>query len=89
MKRNNMTNQIAKVKSMMQVLKDIDQPIINELIVTKIICSLPPSYNNIMVTWENFPRNDQTICKITMHLFKHEHLIKIRGMTMMEITFFT
>ncbi len=78
-KGNNMTNQIAKVKSMVQVLKYINQPIINELIITKIICSLPPSYNSIIVTWDNFPRNDQTICKITMHLFKHEHLKKVQG----------
>jgi hypothetical protein len=62
-KGNNMANQIAKVKSTVQVLKDIDQPIINELIITKIICSLPPKYNNIMATWDSLivPRSDQTI----------------------------
>jgi hypothetical protein len=78
-KGNNMTNQLAKVKSMVQVLKDIDQSIINELLITKIICSLPSSYNSIMVTWDNFPRSDQTIHMITMCLFKHEHLIKVQG----------
>ncbi len=78
-KGNNVTNQIANVKNMVQVLKDIDWPIINELIITKIICSLPSSYNSIMVTWDSFPKSDQTIHIITMHLFKHEHLIKIWG----------
>jgi hypothetical protein len=64
---------------MVQVLKDIDQSIINELLITKIICILSLSYNSIMVTWDNFPRSNQTIHMITMRLFKHEHLIKAQG----------
>jgi hypothetical protein len=42
---------------------------------------LPPKYNNIMATWDSLivPRSDQTIRWITMHLFKHEHLIKLQG----------
>jgi hypothetical protein len=32
-----------------------------------------------MLIWDSFSKSDQTICIITMHLFKHEHLIKVQG----------
>jgi hypothetical protein len=51
---------------MAQVLIDIGQPIIDEMIIIKSICSLPLSYNNIVVTWDNLPTIAQTIRTFTM-----------------------
>jgi hypothetical protein len=51
---------------MSHALKDIGKPITNEMIITKIICSLPPSYNNIVEAWDNLPRISQTIRGLTM-----------------------
>ena len=41
---------INKVLSMGNLLKDLGQLIAEEMLVTKIVCSLPPSYNSIITT---------------------------------------
>jgi hypothetical protein len=63
---------------MAQVLIDIGQPIIDEMIIIKSICSLPLSYNNIVVTWDNLPTIAQTIRTFTMWLLKQDHFTKIQ-----------
>ena len=38
---------VNKVLSMANLLKDLGIPVAEDMFITKIICSLPPSYNNI------------------------------------------
>jgi hypothetical protein len=77
-KGDNITNHVAKVENIARVLKDIGQPITNEMIITKIICNLPPNYNNIVVAWDNLPTIIQTIRSLTTQLFNQDHFTKIQ-----------
>jgi hypothetical protein len=48
---------INKVMSIENILKDLSQPISKEsdMLITKIVCSLPLSHNNIITAWTNVP----------------------------------
>jgi hypothetical protein len=69
-RRDNITNHVEKVQNTMQVFKDTGQLIVNEMIITKIVCSFPPSYNNIVVAWDNLPTIARTIRRFTTRLLK-------------------
>jgi hypothetical protein len=56
-----MTTHINKVVSLANLLKDMGRPVIDETIITKIVCSLPESYNHVVAAWINVPAAEQTV----------------------------
>lgn len=56
MDRTNTINMhVNNVISMGYLLKDLGQPISQEMFNTKKVCSLPPNYNSILAAWANVP----------------------------------
>ena len=45
-------------------------------IMSKIICSLPLSYNNVTTTWFNVHPDEQTVHALKDHLTKYEEFLK-------------
>lgn len=51
--RDSINNHVNKVLSTANLLKDLGKPLIEDMLITKIMCSLPVSYNNIVIAWAN------------------------------------
>ncbi|OXU17692.1 hypothetical protein TSAR_009755 [Trichomalopsis sarcophagae] len=61
-----------------QRLKDIDMEQKEEVVIAKIISSLPEKYDNVRTAWYAVPRIDQKLEKLTDHLVNEESLLNIR-----------
>ena len=55
---------INKILSIANLLKDLGKPLDEDMIITKIMCSLPASYNSIVIAWANVPEEHQTIANL-------------------------
>ena len=61
------------------LLKDLGQPVPEEMLLTKIICSLPSSYNSIITVWTNVPAQEQTVPNLKIRLLQMENLMTLQG----------
>lgn len=60
------------------------------MIITKIMCSLPPTYNSIVTAWTNIPDEMQTLEKLKTRLLQLESLLlKQNGEPAGDAAFFT
>ena len=59
---------VNKVVSMGNLLKDLGKPIPQDMLITKIIYNLLPSYNSILAAWANEPAVDQTVANPKVRL---------------------
>lgn len=81
---------VNKVMSMGNLLKDPGQPVPEDMLKTKIICSLPPSYNSIIAAWTNVPTPEQTVASLKIRLLQMENLMTLQsGETASDSAFFT
>ena len=73
---------INKVTSIGNLLK--------EMLLTKIICSLPSNYNSIITAWANVPAADQTVANLKVILLQLENVMALQNAeTNGDATFFT
>ena len=80
---------ITKILSIGSLLRDLGKPLGDDMIITKIMCSLPASYNNIVTTWANVHEEQQTISNLKVRLLQLEHLLtKQSGESSGDSTFF-
>ena len=70
---------IYKVLSMGNLLKDLGHPVHEEMLITKIMCSLPPCYNNIVTAWNNVPALEQTVANLKVRLLQLENILSLQG----------
>jgi len=49
------------------------------MILSKIICSLPLSYNSVTIAWANVPITQQIVDVLEERLIRHETLLKTQG----------
>lgn len=73
-----MSDFIAKIVAYAQRLKDMKQPQQDVVIITKILGSLPPKFDNIRMAWYAIPKEQQTVEKLRDFLLNEEALIKGR-----------
>ena len=71
---------IQTITKMVNVLADLRNPIPNNMLISKIICNLPPSYNSIVAAWSNVPEEKQTVDYLEEQLTRHEGLMQIHGL---------
>jgi hypothetical protein len=43
-----------------------------QVVICKILCSLPPSFRHMLSVWDSVPRNEQTIENLTLRLLREE-----------------
>ena len=70
---------VNKVLSMANLLKDLGKPVAEDMLITKIVCSLPPSYNNIITAWTNVPIEHETIANLKVRLLELENILALQG----------
>jgi hypothetical protein len=63
---------ITEIETMASRLSDVGAPMSDIQIMTKIICTLPPSYRNFATVWDSVPVNERTIPLLTTRLLKEE-----------------
>jgi hypothetical protein len=51
----NVATYISKIEMISKQLSDLGEKMFNSSIMTKIICTLPPSYENVSDAWDNTP----------------------------------
>jgi hypothetical protein len=70
---------INKVLSLASLLKELGQPQTEDALITKIMCTLPPSYNHIVSGWNNVPADEQNIATLKARCLQLENLMKLQG----------
>ena len=81
---------ITKILSIGSLLKDLGKPLGEDMTITKIMCSLPASYNSIVTAWANVPEDQHTIPNLKIRLLQLEHLLtKQSGESSRDSAFFT
>ncbi|XP_046462670.1 uncharacterized protein LOC124208838 [Daphnia pulex] len=63
---------ITEIETMAIQLHDVGAPVTPLQIMTKIICTLPPSYRSFTTAWDSVPANQKTIALLTSRLLKEE-----------------
>jgi glutamine synthetase type III len=67
---------ITEVETMASMLSDVEAPVSDLQIMTKIICTLPPSYRSFTTAWDSVPAAERTIALLTSRLLKEETMAK-------------
>ena len=76
---DNISSHIQTITEMAMVLADLGHIVPEKMIISKIIYSLPPSFNSIIVVWSNIPKANQTIDSLEERLLCHESLLQRQG----------
>jgi hypothetical protein len=76
---DDISSYIQNINEMAMVLVDLGSPISETVILSKIICSLLPSYNNIVAAWSNVPEEQQNVDYLEEKLLRHEGLMHTQG----------
>ena len=54
---NDIASHVQNISEIVSVLVDLRSPIPTSMLLSKILCNLPPSYISIIVAWSNIPEN--------------------------------
>ncbi|XP_045034653.1 uncharacterized protein LOC116930531 [Daphnia magna] len=73
---NDVMHHITEIETIANQLRDINAPVTESQIMTKIINTLPPSFRGFMSAWDSVPIPDRTINSLTSRLLKEECLMK-------------
>ena len=80
-KSNDVMSHISTIESLAARLNDIGVAVDDQQIITKIICTLPPSFRHAVSVWDSVPENEKTIALLTARLLKEETMNKLYGTT--------
>ena len=76
---DDIASHIQNVNEMAAVLADLGNAMSKVTIMSKIICSLPPSYNNVTTAWSNVHPDEQTVDTLEDLLTRYEEMVKRQG----------
>ena len=71
-----MLSHITEIETMAAQLNDVGAPVTPVQLITKIICTLPPSYRSFTTAWDSVPASEKTIALLTSRLLKEEAMAK-------------
>ena len=72
---DNISSHIQNITEMAMILVDLGHTVPDKMIISKIIYSLPPSYNSIIAARSNVPEHNQTVDNLEERLIRHESLL--------------
>ncbi|RWS21853.1 uncharacterized protein B4U80_02798 [Leptotrombidium deliense] len=67
---------ITKIETLAKKLKELGAEQQESAIITKVLCSLPPLFRNVITAWDSTPTAQQTLNELTSRLLKEEALLK-------------
>lgn len=68
---------ISAIEHMASQLNDLNEPVLEGQLMTKILLTLPPSYRYFLSVWDNVPPEDRHIQLLTQLLIKEENVTKL------------
>ncbi|KZS10312.1 Uncharacterized protein APZ42_025252 [Daphnia magna] len=68
---------ISAIELLASQLKDLNEPVTEAQVITKILVTLPPSYRHFLSVWDNVPIKNRNIQTLTQRLLKEENVTKI------------
>lgn len=71
-------NHVTALESMAAQLNDLGVGITEHDIMTKIVCSLPSRFDNLVSSWDGMPENDKTLSTLRARLVAEERKITLR-----------
>jgi hypothetical protein len=75
---DDIASHIQNITEMATLLADLGNPLSNTMIISKIICSLRPSYNSIVAAWSNVHESQQTLDYLEEKLLRHKGLMEVQ-----------
>ena len=78
---DDISSHVQHVTEMADVLADLGNTMSKITIMSKIICSLHPSYNSVITAWSNVHPDEQTVDALEDRLTRYEELMKRQGTT--------
>lgn len=75
---NDMKTHIAEIKSLAHHLSEVERPVDERELITKIVCTLPVTYKPFVSSWRHSPVERQNLVKLTSLLFQKEREIAKR-----------
>lgn len=69
---------ITTVQQMAAQLKDLQLPVSDLQVMSKIIMSLPPSFRHLISAWDSVPATEKSITLLTSRLIKEEKMTNIK-----------
>lgn len=73
---HSVTAHVAAIEQLAAHLKDLQAPVSEEQVMSKIFLTLPPSFHHFLSAWDNVPTADKTIKLLTSRLVKEEIITK-------------
>lgn len=74
---HDVTSHVTAIEALANQLSDLGSPVTELNLVTKIICTLPPSFEIVVAAWENLEDDKKTLQLLISRLLKHESLRKM------------
>ncbi|KZS04595.1 Uncharacterized protein APZ42_032417 [Daphnia magna] len=78
-KGDDVMSHITAIETFARQLEDLGSPLTEAQIITKITCTLPPSFRPLLSSWENLEANKKTLKLLTARLIKEESMNKVYG----------
>lgn len=77
---DDISSHVQNITETTMLLADLGHVVPDKMIIiSKIIYSLPPSYNSIIAAWSNVPKSSQTVDNLEERLLRHESLLHRQG----------
>ncbi len=76
---NDVMTHISTIESLASRLNDIGVAVDEQQVITKILCTLPPSFRHAVSTWDGVPDVEKTVVVLTARLLKEETMNKLYG----------
>jgi hypothetical protein len=83
---SDVADHISNVALMANQLCDPGEPVSEHAVMTKILCTLPPSFRHLASTWDNVPTNQKNLKSFTLRLLKEKSQIACRMLQMRRKT---
>ena len=64
---DNVMSFISKVQNMVAEIKQLNEEIPENMVITKIIMALPDQYKHFSSAWESVPEDQRTLSKLIAH----------------------
>ncbi len=68
---------ISAIELLASQLKNLNKPVTEAQVMTKILVTLPPSFRHFLSVWDNVPAKNRNIQTLTQRLLKEENVTKI------------
>jgi hypothetical protein len=76
---DNIAAHVSKVENVPHRLCDLGEVVPDFMQITKVLCSLVPSYTVVRCAWDNLPKDQQTMHALIVQLLKHDSTIKLQN----------